>query len=175
MINSTGNAPKPALAALLDEVRTWNYRWGWPCFFRFYYSIIFIRESRRFLSKQGQPQPHLHPQRLGYQARIFQMVYSNTFFKLLPFSHHRCQWFQIARLCDDEYDHNNINDDNDETINVADDGGADTDDDNNYKYKSISEQQCWHSRWSPPKRTHIQKGWIPRWSLRTEWWNGGSV
>ena len=37
------------------------------------------------------------------------------------------------------------------TINVAGDDGADTDDDNNYKYYSISEQQCWHSRWSPPK------------------------
>ena len=42
------------------------------------------------------------------------MAYSNKSFKLLPFSHHRCQWFQIARLCDDEYDHNNINDDNDD-------------------------------------------------------------
>ena len=41
------------------------------------------------------------------------------------------------------------------TINVAGDDGADTDDDNNYKYYSISEQQCWHSRWSPPKRTQI--------------------
>ena len=41
------------------------------------------------------------------------------------------------------------------TINIAADDGADTDDDNNYKYYSMSEQQCWHSRWSPPKRTHI--------------------
>ena len=32
------------------------------------------------------------------------------------------------------------------TINVADNGGADTDDDNNYKYYSILEQQCRHSR-----------------------------
>ena len=50
------------------------------------------------------------------------------------------------------------------TNNVASDDGADTDDDNDYKYYSISEQQCWYSRWSPPKMTQIKKGWIPRWS-----------
>ena len=32
------------------------------------------------------------------------------------------------------------------TINVAGDDSADTDDDNNYKYYSILEQQCRHSR-----------------------------
>ena len=48
------------------------------------------------------------------------------------------------------------------TNNVASDDGADTDDDNDYKYYSISEQQCWYSRWSPPKMTQIKKGWIPR-------------
>ena len=48
------------------------------------------------------------------------------------------------------------------TNNVAADDGADTDDENNYQYYSISEQQYRHSRWSPPKRTQIQKSWIPR-------------
>ena len=43
------------------------------------------------------------------------------------------------------------------TINVADDGGADTDDDNNYKYCSILEQQCRHSRRIPQRELKFKK------------------